>query len=111
VLIEIETKDRQLALDILGDSNCFNRGKIIDIPGNARLILKRIGERKGSGFSATIVCVIAFGSGVASRPIAHWLYQKIAGRASRIRIDRTETAVSKEEIKRIIREKVRRVCP
>jgi hypothetical protein len=111
VLIEIETEDRELGTHIFGNSRSLEPEFRIDIPGNATIIPKGSAQWKGSDPSQRIVFVLAFRSGVSSGPVANWLYQKIAGRVTRIRIDRTEIGLSKEQIATIIRDKVGRICP
>jgi hypothetical protein len=111
VLVEIETRDRQLVAYLIDRSKGLEGSKGIDIPGNATITPKEARETKPSGSPARLVFVLAFGSGAASGLISRWLYEKIGRRASRIRIDRIEVSPSKEGIEKTIRDKVRRVCP
>jgi hypothetical protein len=111
VLIEIETEDRKLGTHIFGNSKSLEPECRIDIPGNATIIPKGSAQGKGSDPSQRIVFVLAFRSGVSSGPVANWLYQKIAGRVTKIRIDQTEIGLSKEQIATTIRDKVGRICP
>jgi len=111
VLIEIETEDRELGTHIFGNSSSLETGRKVNIPGNAFIIPKGSGSGKDSGPSIRIVFVLAFRSGASSGPVANWLYGKISGRVTRIRIDRTEIGLSKEQIATTIRGKVGRICP
>jgi hypothetical protein len=111
VLLEIETQDRQLAMDMLEGSEPSHTERAVDIPGKARLIVKRVGEGSGHRSPLTVHFVLAFGSGVSSETVAQWLYQKTAGRIHTLRIDGTEIEPSREGIEAAIQKGVGRICP
>lgn len=104
--IEIDTEDRQLSSDLMGNSETAQNGQTVNIPGGAKLTLGPLVKRYAVGVPETIEAVLTFGSGVASGLVASWLYDKIKGRATRLRIDETEVEINKGEIEHIIVRKI-----
>lgn len=106
ILLEVETYDKQLNSAIIGEQQKVSREKIVNIPGNAILKAKGITIHKAFGFSETLQFVLSFGSGVASGIVANWIFQKIHGRATKLKIERVEVELNKESIERILIEKI-----
>lgn len=104
--IEIDTKERRLAFDLVNTPNSLKAGSTAELPGGAVLIFRGLEMQKALDFPETIELALSFGSGVASSLVASWLYDKIRGRASKLRIERTEVQIDEGEIKRIIMEKI-----
>ncbi|MGH9971710.1 MAG: hypothetical protein ACREBG_28485 [Pyrinomonadaceae bacterium] len=96
--VEIETLDRQLAFDII-ESDRLKAGTTRNLPGGATLTFEK--TYTGKTFGAEVVVLgLDFGVGVVSGVVANWLFQKLKGRATKLRIDRTEIEVEEAAIKR-----------
>jgi hypothetical protein len=104
--LEIDTEDRKLGFDLVGTSNSLSPGTKVEIPGSAILTFDGLIGRKAFGFPVTLEFILTFSSGVSAGIVANWLYEKIKGRALKLRIDRTEVQINKGEIERIIFEKI-----
>jgi hypothetical protein len=95
--IEIETADYRLASDF--DSQT-------EIPGGAVIASKSEMIRRMEVDSHLIELVITFSSGVSTSLIATWIYDKLKGRASRVRINRKEVKFDKGQIEKILIEEI-----
>jgi hypothetical protein len=104
--LEIDTKDRKLGFDLVGTLNSLRPGTKVEIPGSAILTFDGLIGRKAFGFPITLEFIVSFTSAVSAGIVANWLYEKIKGRASTLRIDRTEVQINKGEIERVIIEKI-----
>ncbi len=104
--IEIDTEDRKLGFDLMGTPDSLSAGSEVKVPGNALLAFEGIIGRKAFGFPGTLEFIMTFTTGVSAGVVANWLYEKLKGRTSRIRIDRTEVQLNKGEIERIIVERI-----
>ena len=102
ILIEITTHDKQLSYDIIGNYSSYAVGTTIQIPGNASLTSSGIISRKAFAFPETLEFILTFGTGVASGMVASWLYDKLKGKATRLRIEKQEIQIDQGEIKRIL---------
>ena len=101
--IEIDTHDRRLSFDLLDNPKTVHASETAEVPGGAKLTFHGLLVRKAFGIPETIEAILTFGGGVASGLVASWLYEKIKGRATSLRIDEIEVRIDKGEIERIIR--------
>jgi hypothetical protein len=104
--IKIDTDDRQISYDLMGNTTSLVRGATIKVPGNAMLTYDGLIGKKAFGFPLTLEFILTVTTGVSTGLVANWLYDKIKGRASTLRINRTEVHMSKGEIERIIIEQI-----
>lgn len=104
--IEIYTNDQNLGNDLMGTPTFLNIGGKRELSTDAILELKGVSKTKAFGFPETIELVLSFGIGATSSLLASWLYEKIKGRATNLRIDRTEVFINKGEIEKLIVEKI-----
>lgn len=104
--IEIDTTDRALSSDLVRGAEGVEEGQTVDIPGGAKLTVIALVKRYAVEFPETIEAILTFGSGVASGVVASWLYDKLKGRATTLRIEETEVQIDKGEIQRIISRKI-----
>jgi len=100
--IAIDTRDRRLSSDLLGDSGG------VDLPGDAKLSLVGVVKKYAAGAPETIELILTLGGGVAVNLVAMWIYDKIKGRASHLRIKETEVKINKGEIESIIVREIER---
>jgi len=103
--VEIETTDQRVIFDIFG-KNSASVGDVIEIPGNAKVAYQGTEFQKVLGASSVIRLAITFATDVASELVANWLYDKIKGKSSKLRIERTEVQIDQGKIARIIEEKM-----
>lgn len=108
IQLYIDTEDQKLGFDLMGTPNSLTAGTKVEVPGNAILTLNNIIVRKAFGVPTTLEFIVTFTGGVSAGIVANWLYEKIKGRASKIRIERTELQIKKGEIERIIVEKIKK---
>jgi len=110
VTIEIDTQDWRLIHDIFGKRELYSPGIKTDIPGGASLVLTGSDCKRALFSLDTMKFALQFGGGVAAGLAANWLYGKISGKASRLRIEWTEVRIDKGEIERVLTEKVEIQC-
>lgn len=106
VHIEIDTTDGDLVFDLMGRPKSVGRGTSVEVPGDARLEVEGILKRKAFGIPETLELALTLGSGVATGVVANWLWAKLNGRASRLRIERTEIELDEGVIRRVLHEKI-----
>jgi len=105
ISIEIETQDKRLISDLF-ESRRISSGFKKEILEGASIRFESGRIREAVGFPDIIQITLIFGSGVAASYLANWLYAKLSGRVTKIRIDRLEIKFDKGEIEKILREKV-----
>ena len=108
VTIEVDTLDRQLGFDLFGPGKSLGPGVSTELPGDATLTLERLHIRKAIAVPETLQLVLTFGGGIATGLVANWLYDKLKGKAKKVRIDRVEIQLDEGEIKRILTESIER---
>jgi len=95
-MIEIITKDVPLAFSLKKD-----------VPKGIEVSFPPIRESFSPDFTAVVTITISFASGVASKIIASWLYDKLKNsRSNQITINRREIIISEGEITKIIEERI-----
>src|SRR5690349_12107026 len=98
VLVQIDTQDRRLAFDLM-DSTALSKGDRHELGGGASVTFQGIvGKKSAFGVQETIELAISFSSGVGSGLIANWLYGKLKGKATRVRIHRQEVELDRGKI-------------
>lgn len=107
ISVEIDTHDRQLPFDMLGQKT-LGPGVGAEIPGNATITLGEMLVRKSVGIPETLEFALTFGGGVASGLVANWLYEKLRGRAAVLRIDRQVVEIDQGAITRVLTERIER---
>ncbi len=105
VKIEVDTHDSGLGFSLFDTRGPLGPGTKTLPPGGGILTLERLYFRKAAGVPGTLYLVLTVGSSVGASLFANWLYDKIKGRASQVRIDRTEVELEGDKIKKIIVEK------
>ena len=105
----IDAADYHLLFDLRGSVGIPTAGEAVEIPGGATLTFGRVLERRGVDIPLTIELALTFSGGVASGVVANWLWQKLASRAKKVKIDRFEmTEITEDRFKRIVREHIER---
>lgn len=107
LLIEILSHDRNLVAEILGLQQKSSNLKTASIPGDAIITKKESFTRKAFGGLEILEFLLSFGSAVASGVVANYIFQKINGKASSLRIDHIEIEINEQEIKKVIIEKIK----
>jgi hypothetical protein len=102
IRLTIDSDDRRLAFDLMGNPKRLGSGSVTSIPGDATLTLKTMLMRKAFGLPETLELVLTFGSGVAGGVVANWLYGKLKGRNATLRIEEREVEIEEGEIRRVI---------
>jgi hypothetical protein len=106
IQVEIETHDRQLDFDLF-QTKKLSRGMEITIEKDASIRYRGTIEQLAVDFPSIIeITIITFATQVAAQVVASWLYDKIKGRAVKLRIERTEVGIDKGQIERILTEKM-----
>lgn len=98
IFIEIQSQDEGLSSEIMEGPKKMDIKA--DLPGNA-VIMKVHPSIEGKN-----MFLLSFGTKVAPGLLANWLYEKINGRATKLRIDRADVEINKSEIEKIITEKI-----
>ncbi len=105
MIIEIETHHPILACDLM-ESSSLSAGQKKEIPGGAILTFEGTLERRAIDFPSIIELTILIGTGTSASIIGNWLYSKIKGKATKLRIDRMEVEIDEGKITRVIKEKI-----
>ena len=108
VLLEIDTYDKKLLSDLMGNPGTFKRGMMSKVPDVMDITLDSLDIRKGFGFPETLTFALTFATSVGASIIANWLYDRLKGRVEKISIDRLEIELDEGEIKKVIYEKIRK---
>jgi len=106
IQVEIETHDRQLDFDLF-ETRKLSRGMEKTVQKGVSIRYRGTIEQLAVDFPSIIeITIIAFATQVAAQIVANWLYDKIKGRAVKLRIERTEVEIDKGQIERILMEKM-----
>jgi hypothetical protein len=102
MLIEIETQDERLGADLI------EKAKMIDkkssLPASAVLMKVHL----GGPMKGKLTFLLSFRPGVDAGLMANWFCGKIKGRATKLLLDQAEVNINKEEIEKIVIEKLGR---
>jgi len=108
ITISIETYDRRQVVSSLFDREWANFGDEKRISDNATIKYKSEIFRKAEGVPQEVIIILTLLSEFAVSLAANWLYDKLKGKATKLEIELTEVEIDKDEIKRIIIEKVKK---
>lgn len=105
--IAIETTDPQLIADLLETtSSNFQIGSQVTVADGATLTLQNINRRRSLGAMPEIITLgLSLSTSVATNLVSTWLYEKLKGRASGLRVDRKKIPIDSEEIEKNIQQK------
>jgi len=103
--IEIQTHDRSLVFDVL-EKKSVSLNDEVEIPGNAKISYKGSLVLKSVGIPETVNFVLTFSSGVVASVVANWIYDKFKNKTEKIKINRREINLDKNEITKIIEESI-----
>lgn len=106
--LEIETRDRQLAYEILGTPNEVSSGSFVSVPGGGRLTFEYLTAYKALDIPETLHFIVDVTTNLEVGLLSAWLYEKVRGRTTRIHINRIEVQVEEGEIKRVLLEQIER---
>lgn len=106
LVIEIETHDRALDWALMGNPSSLSVGDQVAVPGGGALVWQGGMIRKAVGIPQVFEFLLTFGAGVSSSMIGTYLYERLKGRATTLRIDRREVMIEEGEITRVIEEHI-----
>lgn len=104
IKLEIETQDNKLLNDLFEWKN--DKWQPVSFEGDATARYDGSIASLAEGVPTVIVVLVTFVTAVAAEVVANWIYDKIAGRASGLKIERTEVQMDRNEIRKIIIEKI-----
>lgn len=84
----------------------MNVGASAAVPGDGVLVFEGAVIRKAFGIPETLEFLLKTGKEVAVGLLSAWLYDRLKGRAVRLRINRTEVQLDGEAIKRVLIEQI-----
>jgi len=105
IQIEIVTTDNVLLYDIMG-SRKPHSGMTMDIVPDVTLRLDQYILNEVIGFP--IIFTLLIGDRTTMSIVSAWLYDKLNGRATKLQIGQTHVQIDKEEITRLLNEKINR---
>jgi hypothetical protein len=103
--LEIETRDIGVAFDILSTPGRLTSGSSVSAPGGATLTFGGLIERRALDVPGVLQFIVDCSTDIEIGLLAAWLYEKVKGRATRLRINRVEIQVEEGEIKRVLSSK------
>jgi hypothetical protein len=92
ILIEIETRDKRFASQLLETPKKFDRKA--DLPANVTLMKVQMNEER----EGTLLFLLSFGDRVDTGLVANWLWEKIKVPATKLCMDRIEVQINKSAI-------------
>jgi len=104
--LEIETHDKQLEFDLMGNPASLQEGVEIILPDGSKLVWQTGPMRKAFGLPKIFHYILVYGRDVSAGVLGSYLDEKLKGRATTLRIDRQEIQIEKGEITRIITEHI-----
>lgn len=104
--LEIDIRDIRVAFDILGTPGRLTSGSQVTAPGGATLTFEGLVERRALDIPGVLQFIVDCSVNVEIGLLAAWLYDKVKGRAARLRINRVEVEIDEGEIKRVLLEQV-----
>jgi hypothetical protein len=104
--IEIETHDRELEFDLMGNPASLQQGVELTLPDGSKLTWQPGPMRKAFGLPAILHYILVYGRDVSAGALGSYFYEKLKGRATVLRVDREEIQIEKGEITRIITEHI-----
>lgn len=108
--LEIETRDRRLAFDIVGTGNPAKAGTVVQVSGGATIEFRGVLVRKAIDVPEVLQFIVDASVNGDLALLAAWLYDKVRGRAvPRIAINRRLiTEITKEGIRQVLEEEIRK---
>ena len=104
--IEVETRDIRVAFDILGTPGRLASGTSVSAPGGATLTFEGLIERRAFNVPGVLQFIVNSSIDIDIGLLAAWLYEKVKGRATHLRINRVEIQIEEGEIKRVLSEQI-----
>ena len=104
--IEIDTSDKKLCADLFGNPTTITEGMKAQLPMGGDIQLKEWRFYKAEGISDTVALLLSFPMGVVSGLVANWLWSKIDGRVTGLRINEVDVQINEMEIQRIVTEQL-----
>jgi hypothetical protein len=104
--VEIETQDRELEFDLMDNPASLQQGVEVILPDGSRLAWRPGPLRKVHGLAKILHYVLVYGRDVSAGVLGSYLYEKLKGRATVLRVDRQEIQIEEGEITRIITEHI-----
>jgi hypothetical protein len=102
--IEIETHDRDLEFDLMGNPPSLEQSVELILADGSKLAWQPGTARKAHGLPTILHYVLVLGRDVSVGLLVNYLFEKLKGRATVLRIDRQEIHIEKGEITRVITE-------
>jgi hypothetical protein len=106
IKVEIEADDRTLDSDLMGTSS-VSVGQSFSMQGGAIVTYRGRTAETDLAVPQKIELTISFGPGVAYGLTAEWLFDRLKGRARTLTVNRSETQIEKDEIRRVFEETLR----
>ena len=105
IQIELYPEDKNLVFDLMGEGS-VGVDTLKEVMDGLSVQWKGGFVRKDFGGAGLVTVVLTLGTGIVGSVVANWLYDRLKGRAKRIRIERQEIEVDKGEITKLIQERI-----
>ena len=106
LFIEIETRDSRLEFDLMGSPVMLESGVHHVLPDGSVLAWQSGPLRKGYGQPWILHFILTYGKDVSAGIAASYLFNKIKGRSTTLRIDRKEVQIEQGQITRVLTEHI-----
>lgn len=110
IQIEVETHDSKLLYDLMGDQKRIEIGKKPELPDDIILFYEGSKFKKAFNFPDVLNFTLTFGAGATSSLLANWLYEKLKGRATKLRMDHEEMEINESKIERIVERVIQKIA-
>jgi hypothetical protein len=104
--IEIETHDPQLDFELMGSPAALEEGVRYILPDGSSLVWQSGPLRKAFGVPQVLHFILTYGKDVSAGVIANYVFSKINGRSTALRIDRKEVQLDQGQITRVLTEHI-----
>ena len=105
--LEIVTHEKRLIFDLIG-KNKVKIGESVDISTGVSVTYRGTRMYKARGTPDIIELILTIGARVPVSVVGTWLWTKLQGRATSLRIDGTQIELQEGKITRYLREKIER---
>jgi hypothetical protein len=106
LFIELETHDKELEFDLMGNPPSLEKGVELILPDGSKLAWQPGPMRKAFGLPQILHYILVYGRDVSAGVLGSYLYEKLRGRATALRIDRQEIQIEKGGITKVISEHI-----
>jgi hypothetical protein len=106
LFIEIETHETNLDFELMGSPPMLESGVQYTLPDGSTLVWQSGTVHKAVGAAKILHFFLTYGKDVSAGVIGNYLFSKLKGRSTTLRIDRQEVQIEQGQISRVLTEHI-----